>query len=531
MDSNEQKNGSAFTVDRDARISVVLSQPGDGGEIDLGRILDRLKEKRRVYAWVVLLCFVAGLCASGLWVQLTQPPLTVSSVVTLCYEVPNPLLDPLKNPLYTPALLEDESIPRIVPVTDLTAPDGSELDLGQVTSSYVLQTALNGMELSQPLTLANLSSNITIEKILTEDSRRRQEVVASMIQEKNSSAYNQVQDLQLTYDNQFVVSLTNGFGDEDSRVKRYLTGKELRLVLDRILVAYNATMAATYANSVLPDDEISVIDTAALDLPESVDMLRSAMDNLLTYCEDKSETIRAYRSWRSGLSLNDLVAHLKLVKSSSVDYLYSFLYANNIARDPQTMLVSLQYQLRSARTELDSVYENIENTAELIKNYRNDEIFVSMQDSDSTKSTSAATDYYNRIVLKQAANYERAAQLETTIASLSGRIDNMSAGTGDTDTQSLDEELNNALEACRACYDQIKAHMEEITTSVFFTTYADHSVAQGRTEGFLAGGAKKLLIGAAAGLALGFALWFLAALLPELHAHKREEDGGKEAEA
>ncbi len=462
MDRDDRQNDRVLSVDKDTQINVVVNNPnGDDDTIDLGRVFHNAKLKGRVYAWVLLLCMAAGICASLLMYQVTKAPLTVSSVVTLAYGV-----------------------------DDLKAPDGTDLDLNQITSSFVLQEALNGLELSHPLTLSNLRSNIRIDRILTEDSRRQQEVAASMIEDKNNQAYNQVQGIELTYDNRFVVSLTNGFGEEDSRVKYELTDEELRLVLDRILDAYNSYLVTTYADVKLPDDEISVIDTDSLDILEMEDLDR--------------------------------------VKSVNVDYLYSYVYANSIVRDRASMIINYQYQMRTAQTELDVVNENISTTQTILDNYKNDQIFVSMQESDTSRATQTTTDYYNNLVLQQAGYYERAAELEATIADLQDKINTLTATSESADATQAVAELAKATELCQTAYQSIRDQMEEITTSVFYTTYAEHSVAQGKTESFISAAAKKMIIGAIGGIVIACGLWFLSALAPEFRS-KKEESEEKEA--
>ena len=142
-----------------------------------------------------------------------------------------------------------------------------ELDLTQITSSFVLQNAMDGMALSQPIQLDALRKNVVVERILSEDSRRQQEVASSMVEAKSVNAYQQVQDLQLRYENTFIVSLSNGFSSgDDDRNKVELKGFELRQLLDRILSAYNDYLVETYPYLKLPDDEISVIDTESYDL-------------------------------------------------------------------------------------------------------------------------------------------------------------------------------------------------------------------------------------------------------------------------
>ena len=530
MDRDERQNDRIMSIDKDAQINVVVNNPNsDDGEIDLSRVLHNANLKRRIYAWVLLLCLAVGISGSLLVFQLTREPTTVSAVVTLGYEIPNPILDPEKNPEYDPSLLLDEEIPLTLPVEDLTAPDGTDLDLNQITSSFVLQTALTGLELSHPITLANLRDNIRVDKILTEDSRRQQEVAASMIEDKDNAAYTQVQEIELTYDNQFIVSLTNGFGDEDSRIKYDLTDSELRLILDRILDAYNVYMVNTYADNKLPDDEITVIDTENLDILESLDLLRTAVRNLYDYCDEKSDTIKNYRSWRTGRSLNDLMENLERARNVNVDYLYSYVYTNSIVKNRKSMITNYQYQLRNAQSELEVVNENIATTQTILDNYKNDEIFVSMQESDTAKSTQTTTDYYNKLILQQSENYDKAAELETTITDLQDKINSLNANTELASTEQASEELANAIEVCHNAYSQIKKQMEEIMGSAFYTTYADHSVAQGKTESFITASLKKVIIGAVAGIVIACGLWFLSALIPELRTKKPEDAKGKEA--
>lgn len=522
MDRDERQK-DVLSIDKDSQIRVVVNRP-DTGElvIDLRRVFHNMRVKGRIYAWVLLLCMAVGLCAPLLLYQFTRKPLTVSSVVTLKYEVPNPDYDEELQ-------LETEQEP-IIKVTDLTAPTGEgEVDLNQITSSYVLQAALNGLELSHPVSLANLRSNVRIDKILTEDSRRQQEVAASMIEDKNSAAYTQVQDIQLTYDNRFVVSLTNGFGDEDDRRKYDLTDAELRLLLDRILAAYNDYLVETYADVKLPDDEISVIDIDNLDILESLDLLRDAVNNLYDYCDDKSDAIKGYRSWRTGRSLSDLMGDLEQARDVNVDYLYSYVYTNSIVKDRKTMIINYQYQLRTARTELDMVNENISTTQAILDNYKNDEIFVSMQESDSSRSTQTTTDYYNQLVLQQSKNYETAATLESRITDLEDKIDSLNAVTEQAATDQASEELAKAVSVCHAAYEQIDAQMDEIMTSPFYTTYASHSQPQGKSESFLKGASKNMIIGAVVGVVIACGLWFLSALAPEFRTRKEKDITAKEA--
>lgn len=534
MENNERRDDDKLSIDKDARIQVVVNGTNEGqNTINLSRVLHTMRLKWRVFAWVLVLCIVIGVCAPLVLYQFTRKPLTVSSVVTLKYEVPN--LELTEEELA--ALGPDEPLP-LIQVKDLTAPDGTELDLNQITSSYVLQKALDGLTLSGPVTPALLRRNIVIDRVLSEESRRQQEVAASMVEDKNTGAYNVVQELELKYENTFVVSLTNGFGEEDEPTFE-LTDDELRQVLDNILTAYNDFLVMTYGEIKLPDDEITAIDTQDIDLLESLDQLRRAVDNLYTYCDEKSDTMKSYRSWRTGRSLTDWMETLETVRDVSVEYLYSYVYTNSILKDKQTMITNYQYQLREAQSSLDVVNENINTVQEILEQYKNDEIYVSMQESDAAKSTKTTTDYYNQLILQQAENYAKAEALETTIADLQDKITSLdaTAKTTETEQENIEEaesELVNAVSASHEVYEAIRDHMAEILEQPMYTTYAEHSTALGKQDNFLKASLKRIILGVVLAVMVGCGLWLLSGLAPEFRhkeeeADKAAEDDGEEA--
>ena len=99
-----------ISIDRDARINVTVNRaPGAADDvIELSRVFHNMKESRRIYAWLIVLCMVVGLCAPLLMEQMNQKPLTVSAVVSLHWKVP----------------VVEKRLTYYVDVFDLTAPDG-----------------------------------------------------------------------------------------------------------------------------------------------------------------------------------------------------------------------------------------------------------------------------------------------------------------------------------------------------------------------------------------------------------------------
>ena len=499
MDKNERPSGSLLP-EKDTRIQLVVNNSDDDEDtIDLGRVLHNAKLRAQIFSWVLVLCILVGISAPLLLYQIQKPELTVTSVVSLRYEVPTG----------KEGLLVD--------------PEGEDLDLSVVTSSPVLQKAMEGLTLSKPVTLENIRNNMTVTRVLTEESSRTKEALAGLAEAKNADAYTRLEETQMKYQNRFIVSLTNGFGDEESRVKYDLRDEELRILLNRILDAYNDALVLAYADVRLPEDKVSLIDTEEMDLPEILDSLSGVLDSLQNYCANQPETARAYRSWQTGLSLDEWMETIRTVRSVNIEYLEAYIYAKGIMRDKDAVALTYRYRIRSLQSDLDKVNENIANTDTLLKNYKNNEVFISMQESDSARTTKMTTAYYNELVLQQQENYVQAATLRTEIAETQNKLERLSSSTRKSEIKDAEVELNNAMEAVKNLYTGIREHMTELFASPLFTTYSEHSAPQGKLDYFLVASWKKMLIGGIAGAVVAFGLWFLSALAPEFR-HKRDDD-------
>lgn len=489
-----------------SQIQLVVNRPeSDETTIDLGRVFHNMKVKSRIFAWVLVLCLVVGVSAPLLLYQFQKTPLTVTSVVTLRYDVP-----------------EDKT-------GTLVTPDGADLDLNAVTSAPVLQKALENLTLSQPLTIEMIRNNMRVTRVLTEDSSRTQEILAGLVEAKDKEAYSRLEEAKIEYQNRFIVSLSNRFAPgnaEETSVRYELKDEELRILLNRILDAYNSTLVRQYADVRLPEDTISMIDTEELDIPEVLDSLNTALNNMLTYCDEKPDAVKEYRSWQTGMTLNEWMDAIRTLKSVSIDYLDAYVYARGIMRDKNAVSLAYRYQIRTLQSELDKINENIAKTDTLLKSYRNNEVYVSMQESDSARTTKMTTEYYNNLVLQQQNYYVRAAAIRTEMAETQNKLDRLSGHTWMSEVRDVEQELNNAIASVKSLYESLRAHMKELFESPLYTTYSEHSAPQGETVGFLKASAKKMIIFGAVGAVVACGLWFLAALAPEFRRN-REDDAPK----
>lgn len=261
---------------------------------------------------------------------------------------------------------------------------------------------------------------------------------------------------------------------------------------------------------------------------DSLDELRDGTQALLTYCEKKTDAVKSYRSWKTGYSLEDWMETIRTFRSINVDYLYTLVSENAVTRDKKALLTSYKYLLRNAQNDLQKTNEEIEEISKILKNYKNDDIYISMQESDETRTTKAATEFYNELILQQTENYDKAKELKISVADYEDRILRLDAAKETEVTQDIEAELARSVATAQSLYNQVRDHMEELFDSPLYTTYEEHSMPQGRLENFLTASARKMIIGAVAGLLIACGFWFLAGLAPELSKNKKAQDIGKE---
>ena len=524
-----ETNNQTPIPNKDTQINLVLTPDANQGTtVDLVNVFHNMKIRKRFFAWVLLFCMLLGISASLLAAQFMQPQMTVSSIMTFDYDIDYDALAET-DPELVPKDEKGLNIKGVQHVFDLTAPDGQPLDLGQITSPYVLQQAIDMTGLSTPITASSLSRNIRIERNMTEESKRSMEVAAQMVTDKNASAYNTINSLKQTYENKVIVSLTNGFtnGDDDKK-KIMLRDDELAPLLNNILNIYNDYLVLSFADRKLPVNAFEVININKLDYLESLDLARTGLQDLYDYCNKQSEDFKGYRSPATGYSLTDLMELLMSIKSTNVDYLYSYVYSSGLAKDFDTMLASYEFQVRMARNKLNAVQDDITATQNVLDVYKNDEVYVSMQDSDTSRSSRYTTDYYNELVLQQADNYAKLAELQTTVTDLENKISHLKGKQEAGLQEGIQGELEAAMESCKGIYQMVNDHMEEVFATAESQTYAQRSAAYGKSDSFLAAGAKYMIIGAVAGAVLACGLWFMSALIQEMKRGKKFEDEGTE---
>lgn len=492
--------------DDNSKVEVVIKRDANEQveELDLLHIFVNMGKKKRIYAFLIILCMLVGLATPLLMAEFAERPESVQAIITLNFENADKLL----------------------------APDGEALDINYISSSYILQNAINRTKLSNSISVSALANNLKLERLLTEGTRQNLEVM-SQRQEKITNQVPDVQEVQYNYENQIILTLANDFGDKDSNRKVRLDGNELATLLNNITEEYNDYFFDRYSQFVLPDEDISNMDMSSMDYIERLDSMLSTLNVLARYCSDKEkEEYLDYRSKLDGMSFKDIYDCIMLVRDIDIDYLYAYVFYNCIAIDRLTTVTKYEYSMRNMQQAMSILNENIKTNSGVISNYKNDEIVIASSEGEPSPISTSVTDYYNELISKQAEFYKEKSETQTEIDNLNDKI----SGFKNSVTQSsqlayVENELDSIYNICSELYKLTVAHANEIINSDFFRdSFISVIGAQYSGTGFMSSATvKKALIGAVVGGILAVVVWCGDGLVTEFKLSNKKKEEREEA--
>ena len=400
------------------------------------------------------------------------------------------------------------------------APDGSNLDISYLKSSYIIQNALNNVTLSKNVSVALVQSNLTITGVLTDETKQQKEVLDALKADKSTEYAKLIQNFTLKYRAQYLVSLNCTFEEEHNKFT--LSSTDTSHLLTAIIDAYSKYFIETYQDKTLPNNYIGAIDTNTLDYLDILDEIQSSLSYLENYCTAKTGRYGTFRG-SDGLTFSDLANTIHTIKNTDIDYIYSYIYLNNVSKYPETQLTNYRYQKREASLELAEVNESITTVTNSINNYKADKVVVSNPDSGAATEVEVNSSYYNDLVLELSNLNARKSALEERIAILDKRIERLE-GPAATEEQVAKAAtyIDSALANANSLYNIVNDHSSELFESNSYQNQYMHYITTFENDS-ITNHLKMFLIGAAAGLFVGLAIWGVDALVLEFKdANKRQ---------
>ena len=498
LEPKKKTQKQADSLEDSKKIDLYINNQEDEEKgISIMNVFSTLGKRFKIFGWLILSTLLLGLLVPTLMYTFKTKSEQAVSVLSLDY----------------------------AGCTEGKDPNGVNLDITYLKSSYIVNNALNNVTLSKKLSTAQVQNNIKITGILTDETKQQREILEHLLEEKNNEYGKLIQQFTLRYRPQFIITIGNVFKNGNSSI--VLPTDELQRLLSAVKEAYNDYFIETYQDRTLPNDYIGAINENTLDYLETLDQVSSSLNYLETYCNSRSALLPNYRT-TDGVSFADLAKTISTLRSTDIDYIYSYVSLNNIYKDKLVLKTYYEMQKRNAELDLVETNSNITTLKASIDNYKNGKVVVNTTDGGAPIEVPHTDAEYNRLVVQLTEMNEHKSSLEENIAVLTDRLDKID-GPEATPEQKAKAQVyvDNALDDSRALYSLVYKSSQELFDSSAYKNRYMHTITTTKREK-LSDSLKLFAIGAAAGLAIGLVIWIGDAFIIEFR-NVRKANENKEA--
>lgn len=391
-----------------------------------------------------------------------------------------------------------------------------------ITSAYVLRQAIDRSGLRGKISESQLSSNIVVNRVAKEEYRQ---VLALYNQLKTTdvNAIDRLSELEIEYGNSYIVELRNGFGNDDGKRKTFLTGSEMKLLLNSVLEAYTAQFVDTYSAVQLPIDNSKGVDFSSLEYIKAANQLSSSMTALKKYCEEMGEQFPDYSA--NGVTYADIAELIETVANVHLRNFEAYLYYDNSVLNKDNLVTLYEFTIKQLNLELDENTKTVAYYASLIENFENENFLVLASNADGeTQSYQINMNYYNELISMQAENLIRQAEIKADIEDYTNRLSRAKSLWIIANDDYAKSTIDSLTETYEKLYDSVYQMTERLLSSSGYkagfiqTTAAFQETNSFFSEGYI----KKDLIGFGVGAFLGIMIWGMYGLIRELRNGKKE---------
>ena len=475
----------------------INNQDGQEQGISIMNVFSTLGKRFHIYVFVMIIGLLAGLLVPTLMYTFKDKSESAVAIIGLDYEQ------------------ADEG----------KAPDGNDLDISYLKSSYIVQNALDDVTLSKNVTAAQVQSNLVITGILTDETRQKMEVINELKEAKNNQYATLLAEFQLKYRAQYIISLKNGFANGNNKVT--LSSDDLSHLLSAVTKSYNDYFIETYQDIVLPADQIAAMNVDLLDYLDILDKTSDFLNALVTYCDNRATLVPGFRS-KDGVSFAELSKTIKTLNDANSD-IYANIFLHNVCKDKYLLLSSYYSRRQEIQSQLATLQETIDAVEYTLQNYTPDSIVIKTPGGADVGPIEVNSEYYNSLTLQYMDLQAQKTELEREKATLDFRIGQLEGGDATAEQKAaVQADVDAVLAKASGLYALVNKNSQELFNSNAYQNRYMHSVTTSEKES-IKDSLKMFLVGAGGGLGLGLVIWVADAFIIEFKRVKKNNEV-KEAE-
>lgn len=307
-------------------------------------------------------------------------------------------------------------------------PDGTQFDIQQLKSPYVIESALEELSLTNSgVKLEEIRRNIDITSIVPNEISQLTE---TMIKQGREYVY---------YPNEFKVTY------KVNKAFSYNQGIQL---IETIIIKYKEYFYTLYADVKTIENTIGTLDFSTYDYPDIVEVISTQIEGIHEFLEEKNEEDSNFRSSETGYSFADLNRSFDILRTVDATKLASLVNANTLTKDRDRLIKDYEYKVKRMELEMAKKSSEAEEARRLMDQFKKEDYVLIPDGSRNELKTENPSSYYNTLAEIAINASVEAANIQHEIEYYKNEIERLKAVT-DVSDAILIEEANNLIETIK----------------------------------------------------------------------------------
>jgi capsular polysaccharide biosynthesis protein len=307
-------------------------------------------------------------------------------------------------------------------------PDGTQFDIRQLKSPYVIENALQETGLDNSgIKPDQVRRNIDITPIIPNDIAQTAE---TMIKQGNQYVY---------YPSEFKISY---------KVNKAFSYNQGIALVETIINEYQKYFYTLYSDIKTIEKTIGSLDYSAYDYPDIVEIISTQITGIQEFMTEKTEEDSNFRSAETGFNFADLNRSYDILKTVDTSKLESLVNTNTLTKDRLKLIKDYEYKVK--RMELDRAKKNseAEEARRLMDQFKKEDFILIPDSKGNELRTENPESYYNILAETAITSSVEATNLQHEIDYYNKEIERLVSVAERINTQ-LIQEADQLIEAIK----------------------------------------------------------------------------------
>lgn len=315
-------------------------------------------------------------------------------------------------------------------------PDGTQFDILQLKSPYVIEKALEELALTNSgLKLDEIRRNIDITPIVPDDVSQRAETILKQGQEF------------VYYPSEYKITY------KINKAFSYSQGIQL---VEEIISQYKKYFYMLYSDVKTVENTISNVDLSNYDYPDIVEIINKQVESVQELLESKAEEGSGFRSSNTGYTFTDLSRSYDVLKNVDITKLESLVNTNTLTKDREKLIKDYEYRVKRMELEMAKKSSEAEEARKLMDQYKKEDYVLLPDALGGQIKTENTSSYYSTLAEMAITASVEAANLQHEIEYYRNEIERLKS-VPTINNAKLMEEADNLIET-------IKSKMSDLVT-------------------------------------------------------------------